>query len=212
MPTFSLRRGGRLGREDARGLDRVADLVDRAGHRDARRLSNTTLAPRQRVTFDGNNTPTDYAPVCFTTGTLIFDESYCVAYSVFVVEAVSAGKMPVAWTVSPTLLTHLRRQQHPDRLRAGLLHHRHADPHGSRRGRGRGSFVNWIMFDESYCVAYSVFVVEAVSAGKMPVANNTPTDYAPVCFTTGTLIRTDRGEVAVEDLQVGDWSGWPDRS
>ncbi len=32
-------------------------------------LSNTTLAPRQRVTFDTNNTPTDYAPVCFVTGT-----------------------------------------------------------------------------------------------------------------------------------------------
>ncbi|WP_238313830.1 Hint domain-containing protein [Methylobacterium crusticola] len=34
-------------------------------------FSNTTLAPRQRVTFDGNNTPSDYAPVCFVTGTRI---------------------------------------------------------------------------------------------------------------------------------------------
>ncbi len=32
-------------------------------------FSNTALAERQRVTFDGNNTPTDYAPVCFVTGT-----------------------------------------------------------------------------------------------------------------------------------------------
>ncbi|MGF3025857.1 Hint domain-containing protein [Methylobacterium aquaticum] len=35
-------------------------------------LSNTTLAPRQRVSFDTNNTPTDYTPpVCFVTGTRI---------------------------------------------------------------------------------------------------------------------------------------------
>ncbi|MFE1599386.1 Hint domain-containing protein [Methylobacterium sp. ID0610] len=34
-------------------------------------LSNTPLAARQRVTFDSNNTPTDYAVVCFVTGTRI---------------------------------------------------------------------------------------------------------------------------------------------
>ena len=32
-------------------------------------LSNSTLTPRQRVTFDSNNTVGDYAPVCFVTGT-----------------------------------------------------------------------------------------------------------------------------------------------
>ncbi|KQQ32583.1 hypothetical protein ASF58_24255 [Methylobacterium sp. Leaf125] len=32
-------------------------------------LSNTQLTPRQRVTFDSNNTVGDYAPVCFVTGT-----------------------------------------------------------------------------------------------------------------------------------------------
>lgn len=34
--------------------------------------------------------------------------------------------------------------------------------------------------------------------------DNTLGNYAPVCFTTGTVIRTSRGDVAVEDLQVGD--------
>ncbi len=35
-------------------------------------LSNTALAKRQQVTFDNNNTPTDYTPpVCFVTGTRI---------------------------------------------------------------------------------------------------------------------------------------------
>lgn len=35
-------------------------------------------------------------------------------------------------------------------------------------------------------------------------SNNTVGDYAPVCFTTGTRIRTTRGDVAVENLRVGD--------
>ncbi|WP_407519675.1 Hint domain-containing protein [Methylobacterium oryzisoli] len=34
-------------------------------------FSNSQLAPRQRVTFDSNNTPGDYTPVCFVTGTPI---------------------------------------------------------------------------------------------------------------------------------------------
>ncbi len=91
-------------------------------------LSNTTLAPRQRVTFDGNNTPTDYAPVCFTTGTLIRTDRGEVAVEDLQVgdRAVTASGAlrPVIWIGHRTLDGaggSLPHDQQPVRIRAGAF-------------------------------------------------------------------------------------------
>ncbi|AWN46430.1 hypothetical protein DK419_08960 [Methylobacterium terrae] len=91
-------------------------------------LSNTELAARQRVTFDGNNTPTDYAPVCFTTGTLIRTARGEVAVEDLRVgdRAVTASGAlrPIVWigrraiAAAGPLLPH---DQQPIRIRAGAF-------------------------------------------------------------------------------------------
>jgi hypothetical protein len=47
----------------------------------------------------------------------------------------------------------------------------------------------------------------AIPAGINTISNTTPDYYLgsdPICFTRGTLIKTDQGEVAIEELAAGD--------
>jgi hypothetical protein len=51
---------------------------------------------------------------------------------------------------------------------------------------------------------YTINFGSSVNTSDIVVSGNSISTSQPVCFTTGTLIRTTRGEVAVEDLAVGD--------
>ncbi|SFV14977.1 Hint domain-containing protein [Methylobacterium sp. 174MFSha1.1] len=91
-------------------------------------FSNTALAARQRVTFDSNNTPTDYAPVCFVTGSRLRTLRGEVAVEDLRVgdRAVTASGAlrPVIWIGHRDLDgagTALPRQQQPIRIRAGAF-------------------------------------------------------------------------------------------
>jgi serralysin len=57
----------------------------------------------------------------------------------------------------------------------------------------------------TYNQYYSTFIRGSYQTFLLNSAAGTlAAEPAPVCFTTGTLLRTTRGDVAVEDLQVGD--------
>ncbi|MET7244972.1 Hint domain-containing protein [Methylobacterium sp. EM32] len=91
-------------------------------------LSNTALAARQRVTFDGNNTPTDYAPVCFVTGSRLRTLRGEIAVEDLRVgdRAVTASGAlrPVVWIGHRAMAgagTALPPHQQPVRIRAGAF-------------------------------------------------------------------------------------------
>ncbi len=64
-----------------------------------------------------------------------------------------------------------------------------------------------ILFDTGAYYIVSTIGLSSSDASLYPISDfGTTASYTPpVCFVEGTLIRTDRGEVAVEHLQEGDW-------
>ena len=66
---------------------------------------------------------------------------------------------------------------------------------------------NQIVFTENPDGTGSAYIAsntQLVEGGTETFSETNLGDYTPVCFTTGTRIRTTRGEVAVEHLQAGD--------
>ena len=66
---------------------------------------------------------------------------------------------------------------------------------------------NQIVFTENSDgtgAAYIASNTVLTEGGTEAFSETTLGDFTPVCFVTGTRIRTERGEVAVEDLQIGD--------